>query len=144
MIPGTISYTFYDTDVTWDQARTACLNKNEHLVTMETTAEWKTVKKLLAKWVNGSTANHHYCIGLRRKYSTWRWSEELEGVTPGVVAVNDSRWQYDEPSDDFDEPCGEIQSNYRNQQGHFNNIICHRKPSSTYHRGYICEHEYYY
>ena len=111
---------------------------------METITEWNTVKTLLARWVNGLTVNHHYCIGLRRENSTWRWSEVREGVTPGVAAVDDPRWQSDEPSDGFDEPCGEIQSIYRAQQGYFTNIICNIKIDPTYPRSNICEQEYYY
>ena len=133
------NYQFFDGDFTWEQARDACLDVGGFLVTMNTTAEWQTLRAAIAKRVGGNTKNHHWYIGLRRESGTWTW-QELAGVTRGTVAANDQRWEYDEPSDDFDEPCGEIQSNYRGQKGHFNNVICNGKPDSySYPRGYICE-----
>ena len=62
-------------------------------------------------------------------------------MTKGTVAVDDTRWQLGEPSDDFPELCGEIQSNYRGERGHINNVICKEKPSRSFSRGYICEQE---
>ena len=134
-----VPYTFHDTDVTWMQAETACLNMNAHLVTMETNKEWETVKKLIKEKVGDSLAKQHWFIGLRKLNDAWTWIEP-DGVTRGTVAVTDSRWQTDEPSNDFNEPCAEIQSYYRKQRGHFNNVLCTKKPSDSQHRGYICEH----
>ena len=132
------NYEFFDSDVTWEQASGNCLKNGGFLVTMDTTTEWDTVKAAIAKKVDGDTKNHHWFIGLRRENGTWTWQEPAN-VTRSTVAANDPRWAYDEPSDDFDEPCGEIHSNYRGQQGHFNNVICNEKPDFSYPRGYICE-----
>ena len=112
-----------------------------HLVTMETIAERITVKTAIAERLKGDTSNHHWFIGLSRINGTWRWSEEREGVTKGTVAVDDTRWQADEPSDNFPEPYAEIQSNYRGEKGHVNNVICEIKPSRFFSHGYICEQE---
>ena len=112
---------------------------NAHLVTMETNNEWETVRKMISEKVGDSRVNHHWFIGLRQVNGKWTWIEPA-GVTPGTVAVTDHRWEYDEPSNDFIEPCGEIQSNYRNQRGYFNNVLCYKKPSASHSRGYICEH----
>ena len=143
-LSGIISnYTFVDTDVTWEEARDACRVMNAHLVTMETIAEWNTVRSLIAKKVNGDTSNHHWYIGLRNVSGTWTWTEEPEGVTQGTVAEDDMRWETDEPRIHFSEPCAEIQSNYRGQQGHFNNVKCYKRPSRIFHRGYLCEREHY-
>ena len=110
---------------------------------METTAEWNIVRNAVAEKVGSDINNQHWYIGLRRIGRTWKWIEEPEGVTQVTVAADDPRWQDGEPSDDFDEPCGEIQSNYRTQRGYFNNVICNEIPEETFHRGYICELEQY-
>ena len=125
-------------DTTWDQAREACLNIEAHLVTMDTDAEWEKVKAAIVKKVAGNTTNQHWFIGLRDVNGTWTWQEPA-GLVGGTVSVNDQRWQDNEPSDSFDEPCAEIQSNYRGEQGYFNNVICDEKPSDSDRRGYICE-----
>ena len=133
------NYEFFDGDVTWEQGRDACRSRGAHLVTMNTNAEWEMVRAAIVIKVAGATTNQHWFIGLRKVNGTWTWQEPA-GETRGTLAANDQRWEYDEPSDDFDEPCGEIQSNYRGQQGHFNNVICNEKPDSySYPRGYICE-----
>ena len=132
------NYEFFDSDTTWDQARDACLNIGAHLVTMNTIAEWEKVKAAIVKKVAGDTTNQHWFIGLRESKGTWTWQEPA-GMARGTVATNDQRWQHDEPSDSFDEPCAEIQSNYRGQQGYLNNVICDEKPSNSHRRGYICE-----
>ena len=87
----------------WEAARLTCQKMNAHLVTMETIAEWMTVKAAIAERVQGDSNNHHWFIGLSRINGTWRWSEEREGVAKGILAVNDQRWEYDEPSDIFPE-----------------------------------------
>ena len=141
---GLISnYTFVDASTTWEKARDACRDMNAHLVTMKTIAEWNTVRNLIAERVKGDTSNHHWYIGLRNVSGTWTWTEEPDGVVQGTVAEDDMRWELDEPSIQFSEPCAEIQSNYRGQQGHFNNVLCSERPSSVFHRGYICEREHY-
>ena len=116
---------------------------DSHHVTMETIAEWNTVRNLIAERVNGDTSNHHWYIGLRNVSGTWTWTEEPEGVTQGTVAEDDMRWETDEPSIRYSELCAEIHSNYRGQQGHFNNVKCYERPSRFFHRGHICEREYY-
>ena len=104
------NYEFFDRDVTWEQARDACHSIEAHLVTMNTTAEWERVRAAIRTKVAGDTTNQQWYIGLRRVDGTWTWQEPA-GLIRGTVAVNDRRWEYDEPSGDFDEPCGEIQSN---------------------------------
>ena len=132
-----------NTEVTWEEARDACRDMNAHLVTMETIAEWNTMRSLIAEKVNGDTSNHHWYIGLRNVSGTWTWTEEPEGVTQGTVAEDDMRWETDEPSTHFSELCAEIHSNYRNQQGHFNSVKSYERPSRFFYRGYICEQEHY-
>ena len=82
----------------------------------------------------------HYYIGLRKIGGTWRWAK---AGSPGVmVPSDDSRWQSSEPSGDSREVCAEINSFYRNQYGHLNNVRCDVKYQAqvkTSPRGYICE-----
>ncbi|XP_078352624.1 snaclec salmorin subunit A-like [Oculina patagonica] len=140
-------YTFHDIDSTWDEARDACREKGAHLVTLETTAEWNKLKSFIAEKVANDGSYTHWYIGLRKEGETWKWTE---AGSPGVVvASDDSRWQDDEPTTGHPiETCGEINSNYRNQLGHFNNVECNVRynadvttsdGSKAPPRGYICE-----
>ena len=107
-----------------------------HLVTMETTEEWNKVKSFIAEKVTKSESFTQWYIGLRKEGDTWKWTE---AGSPGVVvATDDSRWQTHEPSTDGPaENCGEINADYQNQLGHFNNVECSRRYRTR--RGYICE-----
>jgi len=111
-----------------------------HLVTMETTDEWNKVKVYLAQKVKEAGSYTHYYIGLSKEAGTWKWTE---AGSPGVtVATGDSRWQKNEPSPTPVEICGEINSFYKKQYGHFNNVACDAKDGGegrTAKRGYICE-----
>ena len=116
-----------------------------HLVTMETTEEWNEVRGYIKERLDKNPEFEHWYIGLRNESGTWRWKGE---GSPGVaVAEDDSRWQLDEPTTSFSEPCGEINGLYRGQRGHFNNVECNvryaqrRKYDGTPvdARGYICE-----
>ena len=133
-------YTFHDVDSTWNEARDACRDMGAHLVTMETTDEWNKVKVYLAQKVKEAGSYTHYHIGLSKEGGTWKWTE---AGSPGVtVATDDSRWQRDEPTSKPDEVCGEINSFYRGQYGHFNNAPCNSKDAGRgliAKRGYICE-----
>ena len=141
-------YTFHDTDSTWEEARDACRKMGAHLVTMETTEEWNTVKSLIAEKVAKDNSYTHWYIGLRKESGTWKWTE---AGSPGVVvATDDSRWQPDQPSTNTpEETCAEINSeNPRNVYGHFNNVHCYVKYQAQVRtsngspgapRGYICE-----
>ncbi|XP_078363660.1 CD209 antigen-like [Oculina patagonica] len=131
-------YTFHDVASTWDEAREACRKIGAHLVTMETTEEWNKVKSFIAEKVQESKSYTHWYIGLRKEGETWKWTEA--GPPGVVVATDDSRWQRGEPSARGPEPedCGEINSNYQNQLGHFNNVECNRN-YRAFPRGYICE-----
>jgi len=111
------------------------------LVTMETTDEWNKVKDYLIDKTTETGSYTHYYIGLRKESGTWKWTEaESPGVT---VATDDSRWQKDEPNNDPREDCAEINSFYRNEYGHFNNVECnfnyYEATGNTAPRGYICE-----
>ena len=139
-------YTFHDVDSTWDEASTACREMGAHLVTLETTDEWNKLKSLIAEKVTNSGSYTHWYIGLRKKSGTWNW---IKRGSPDVnVATDDSRWQSGQPSTNNPaEDCGEINSNYQNQLGHFNNVWCDVKYSTRETsdggnappRGYICE-----
>ena len=133
-------YTFHDVDSTWEEARDACRGMMAYLVTMETTDEWNKVKGLLKEKAKETGSYTHYYIGLRKKNGMWKWAES--GGPGATVATNDSRWQKHEPSGDPTEVCAEINSFYRNQYGHFNNVRCNSKYQAgmkTEPRGYICE-----
>ena len=133
-------YTYNEIGGTWKDASKACKKERAHLLTLETTAEWNNVtedlKALQMTVVNGFT---HFFIGLRKVHGTWKWTE---AGSPGVtVTRDDSRWQKGEPSRDSREVCGEVNSLYQNQYGHFNNVQCdldYVKESGAS-RGYICE-----
>ena len=118
-----------------------------HLVTMETTEEWKQVKSYIADKVAKDGRYTHWYIGLRKKSGTWKWTE---AGSPGVVvATDDSRWQPGEPSQTPKlEDCGEINSYEKSVYGRFNNIRCDVKYQAQKTdfkgdplppRGYICE-----
>ena len=133
-------YTFHDVDGSWDEANDACRGMMAHLVTMETTAEWNKVKGYLAEKVKERGSYTHYFIGLRKEGGMWKWMGA--GAPGATVATSDSRWQTLEPSRTFSENCAEINSLYRNQRGHFNNVECNRNYRKTWtaaRRGYICE-----
>jgi hypothetical protein len=133
-------YTFHDVDSTWNEAKKACRDVGGHLVTMETTDEWNKVKGFIAEKVKNSGSYTHWYIGLRKESGTWKWTE---AGSPGVaVASDDSRWQSGQPSSTASEVCAEINSFYRKQYGHFNNVMCDRKDAGRgiyAKRGYICE-----
>ena len=83
----------------------------------------------------------HYYVGLCKEKGMWKWTE---AVSPGAtVATDDRRWQKDEPSSDPREVCAEINSFYRNENGHFNNVEYNFNyyygGGNTAPRGYICE-----
>ena len=135
-------YRYNEIGGTWNEARKACKDDGAHLLTLETPAESNNVtddlKILLKTVVNGFT---HYYIGLRKQHGTWKWTE---AGSPGkTVKTNDSRWQRNEPSRAPPrEDCAEINSLYRNQYGHFNNVECdydYQKGNEAS-RGYICEY----
>lgn len=136
-------YSFHDVDGTWQEARDACGN-GTHLVTMETTEEWEVVKRLISQKVKKSGSFTHWYIGLRYEGRRWKWTE---AGNPGVtVDIRDSRWQPHEPSSGnsarnrYPEACAEINSEYpQGTFGHFNNVKCDEKPSTSHPRGYICE-----
>ena len=108
--------------------------------TMKTTNDWNKLNGFLADKVTESGSYTHYYIGLRKIGGTWRWAK---AGSPGVmVPSDDSRWQSSEPSGDSREVCVEINSFYRNQYGHLNNVRCDVKYQAqvkTSPRGYICE-----
>ena len=116
-------YTLHDVALTWNKAQEACRKMGAHLVTMETTEEWNKVKSFIAEKVTKSGSYTHWYIGLRKEGETWKWTE---AGSPGVVvATDDSRWQTYEPSTwHVVEDCGEINADYQNQLGHFNNVQC--------------------
>lgn len=133
-------YTFFDVDSTWDEANDACRGMMAHLVTMETTAEWNRVKGYLAEKVKETGSYTHYFIGLRKEGGIWKWTEA--GPPGATVATGDSRWQTSQPSSTATEVCAEINSFYRKQYGHFNNVQCHVNYAKIWRaarRGYICE-----
>ncbi|KAL9950249.1 hypothetical protein ACROYT_G042724 [Oculina patagonica] len=140
-------YTFYDVDSTWEEARDACRKIGAHLVTMETTEEWNKVKSFIEEKVTKSGSYTHWYIGLRKESETLKWTE---AGSPGVVVpTDDSRWQSGQPTTGPPiEICGEINSNYRNQLGHFNDVECNVRynadvttsdGSKALPRGYICK-----
>ena len=133
-------YTFHDVDSSWKGARDACRNRGAHLVTMETTKEWNTVKGFLTEKAKETGSYTHYYIGLRRENGKWKW---IEAGGPRVtVATSDSRWQTGEPSNTASEDCAEINSYYLSRYGRFNNVRCDRKYKAQMlrePRGYICE-----
>ena len=134
-------YTFNEIGGTWNKARKACRDERAQLVTMETTAEWNNVTDLLKTLLTEPGGFTHYYIGLRKENGMWKWTE---AGSPGVtVAADDRRWQKDEPNNDPREDCAEINSFYRNEYGHFNNVECdfnyHQAGGNTAPRGYICE-----
>ena len=108
-----------------------------HLVTMDTLAEWEKVRNAIARKVGNDTTNRHWYVGSRKVGDMWKWTEEPEGVTQGTV--NESSWQYWEPIDNSQELCVEIQSSYRGQEGHLNDVVCNENPSMLIPRGFICE-----
>ena len=108
---------------------------------MATTAEWNNVTEHLKALLTEPGGFTHYYIGLRKEKGMWKWTE---AGSPGVtVAADDSRWQKDEPNNDPREDCAEINSFYRNEYGHFNNVECnfnyYQAGGNTAPRGYICE-----
>ncbi|XP_078345154.1 L-selectin-like [Oculina patagonica] len=135
-------YTFHDVDSTWKEARNACRENGTHLVTFETTKEWKNMNNLIKERVDKGDSNYtHWYIGLRNESGTWRWVGA--GTSCVSITEDDHRWQWDEPNTSSGrEFCGEINALYRGQRGHFNNVKCNvrymaekvGKP-----RGYICE-----
>ena len=130
-------YNFFDVNVTWKQTRLACRFMEAHLVTMDTLAEWEIVRNAIARKVGNDTTNRQGYVGSRKVGDMWKWTEEPEGVTQGTV--NESSWQYWEPIDNSQELCVEIQSSYRGQEGHLNDVVCNENPSLLIPRGFICE-----
>ena len=140
-------YTFHDVDSTWEEASKACREMGAHLVTLETTEEWNKLKNFIAEKVAEDSSYTHWYIGLHRESGTWRWTKR--GSPDVAVARDDSRWQRGQPSRGPPiEKCAEINSNYQNQLGHFNNVECNVRyntqvttsdGSKAPPRGYICE-----
>ena len=141
-------YTFHDVSTTWQEAKRACQKMGSHLVTMETTAEWKALVKYIKSRVKKSKQSFtHWYIGLRKDMTVegaqiWRWTEVISkgGHVASEGSGKDSRWQPNEPSDSTGEDCGEINAEYpRGFYGYFNNVKCDSKYPSSNPRGYICE-----
>lgn len=134
-------YTYNEIGGTWDEARKACKKERAHLLTLETTTEWKNVTEHLKALMTVPYSFTHYYIGLRKENGMWKWTEA--GPPSVTVASDDSRWQKDEPSSDPREVCAEINSFYRKEYGHFNNVECnfnyYHGGGNTAPRGYICE-----